>query len=30
MVDARYLNLIDQVARRIRFIDRPFGGLQVH
>ena len=30
MVDARYLNLIDQVARHIRLIDRPFGGLQVY
>ena len=30
MVDARYLNLIDQVARRVRFVERPFGGLQVH
>lgn len=29
MVDARFLDLIDQVARRIRFVERPFGGLQV-
>ena len=25
MVDARYLNLIDQVAHRVRFVERPFG-----
>lgn len=29
MIDGNFLDKLDQIGRRIRFSDRPFGGIQV-